>query len=130
MKLNELQDKLIKIEEKLKNLFEENRNGRQYNYKELENLFDEQEQTQRDIALVKGDECPTILNLPVLLNESLNENIIWRPEAAVSGPALYQTDHNCFLTFNAVIKGNDGYYHGSLNDNSEVGLKAVVEIKR
>jgi hypothetical protein len=34
-----------------------------------------------------------------------------RPEAAVSGAVLVQTEHSTFLTFNAVRLGDDGRYH-------------------
>ena len=35
----------------------------------------------------------------------------YRPEAAVSGPLLLQTDYSTFLTFNAMEKRSDGLYH-------------------
>jgi hypothetical protein len=38
-------------------------------------------------------------------------NLECRPEAAVSGAVLVQTEQSTFLTFNAVRRGEDGRYH-------------------
>ena len=68
-------------------------------------------------------------NQPIRFNEKIREDIIWRPEAAVSKPILYQTEEKCFLTFNAVRKGENDNYYGYIERN-RFGLTAIVEMRK
>jgi hypothetical protein len=86
----------------------------------------ERELALAKIALAKSQEYAIPFRPQAVYDngDAVPLEIVWRPEAAVSGPFLIQTDYNCFLTFNAV-------WRDTKNDNDlfEGGFKALIEIE-
>ncbi len=85
---------------------------------------------EREIALAKGEECAIPFRPPSYYDDGnvVPVDVEWRPEAAVSGPFLLQTDRSCFLNFNGLQHNSRS---GSLFDDETnfFGFKVTIEFE-
>src|SRR5437868_6494746 len=100
MALPELEQQLVSAHEQLRIAEENFKIGKGEDVlKAVLKAYESVATAQRALAAAKGEE------------HAVPYDIGFRPESAVSGPVVLQTDHDVVLTFNAVRLMPDGYFH-------------------
>lgn len=129
------EDRIVELERNLNKL--ENKLNKQHNKdvrKEWLKLSKEHALIMKDVALANEEESvieyyPNIV-IGIEKRDIPLPHLIWRPEAAVAWPTLFQTQDALFLIFNAVCLRDEGGYSDFLCNESMERLVAIAVVKR